>query len=232
MLLFGRKMTSILSGFLLLLLLFFFQTEPGQSMLMYDYTESFRMRFPILFASAFFLAFILETIYVHTYRELVNTRSKLEVMYAHDYLTGALNRHGLSEIYEQTKPGREQSVMMFDLDHFKRINDTYGHGTGDIVLKTVAQKIQEMTSPPLCRWGGEEFVVWFPEESISDSFAESIRLAVKELPIIDEKGNEVHITISIGIARGTDRDDMHDLINIADEHLYKAKASGRDCVVS
>lgn len=232
MLLFGRKMTSILSGFLLLLLLFFFQTEPGQSMLMYDYTESFRMRFPILFASAFFLAFILETIYVHTYRELVNTRSKLEVMYAHDYLTGALNRHGLSEIYEQTKPGREQSVMMFDLDHFKRINDTYGHGTGDIVLKTVAQKIQEMTSPPLCRWGGEEFVVWFPEESISDSFAESIRLAVKELPIIDEKGNEVHITISIGIARGTDRDDMHDLINIADEHLYQAKASGRDCVVS
>ena len=232
MLLFGRKTTTILSGIMLLILLFFFQTDPGQSLLMYDYTESFRMRFPILFVSTFFLAFVLETIYVYTYRELMQTRTKLQAIYAHDYLTGALNRHGLSEIYEQTKPGREQSVLMLDLDHFKQINDTYGHCAGDAVLKAVAKKIDEMTSPPLCRWGGEEFVVWYPEESVPDSLAESIRCAVKELPITDEKGNKLHITISIGIARGTAQDDMHDLIDVADEHLYKAKANGRDCVVS
>jgi diguanylate cyclase (GGDEF)-like protein len=150
----------------------------------------------------------------------------------HDYLTGALNRHGLSEIYERTKPGKEQSVIMIDLDHFKMINDTHGHSAGDAVLKTVAQKIDEMTSQPLCRWGGEEFVVWFPEENVPDSLAESIRCTVKELPIEYENGNTLHITISIGIARGSDKDDMHDLIDIADEHLYKAKANGRDCVVS
>ena len=89
-----------------------------------------------------------------------------------------------------------------------------------------------MTNPQLCRWGGEEFVVWFPEESIPDSLADSIRCAVKALPIIDEKGNTLHVTISIGIARGSDQDDMHDLIDIADKQLYKAKANGRDRVVS
>ena len=232
MLLFGRKMTTLLSGIMLLILLFFFQTETGQSFLMYDYTESFRMRFPILFVSAFSISYILETIYVYTHRELVQTRTNLQEMYMHDYLTGALNRHGLNEIYERTKPGKEQSVMMIDLDHFKMINDTYGHSAGDAVLKAVAQKIDEMTSPQLCRWGGEEFVVWFPEESIPDSLADSIRCAVKALPIIDEKGNTLHVTISIGIARGSDQDDMHDLIDIADKQLYKAKANGRDRVVS
>ena len=232
MLMFGRKKTTILSSIMLIILLFFFQTETGQSFLMYNYTESFRMRFPVLFVSAFCISFVLETIYFYTHQELIQTRANLQEMYMHDYLTGALNRHGLNEIYEQTKPGKEQSVMMIDLDHFKMINDTYGHSVGDTVLKAVVQKINEMISHPLCRWGGEEFVVWFPEESIPDSLAENIRCAVKELPIVDEKGNTLNVTISIGIARGSDQDDMHDLIDIADEHLYKAKASGRDCVVS
>ena len=232
MLLFGRKKTTILSSIMLMILLFFFQTEKGQSFLMYNYTESFRMRFPILFVSAFFISFILETIYVYTQRELIQTRTNLQEMFIHDYLTGALNRHGLNEIYEQTKPGKEQSVMMIDLDHFKMINDTYGHSAGDKVLKAVVQKINEMISQPLCRWGGEEFVIWFPEENVSDSLAESIRCSVKELPILDEKGNTLHVTISIGVARGSDQDDMHDLIDMADECLYKAKANGRDCVVS
>ena len=74
--------------------------------------------------------------------------------------------------------------------------------------------------------------MWFPEESIPDSLADNIRCAVKALPIIDEKGNVLHVTISIGIARGSDQDDMHDLIDIADKQLYKAKANGRDRVVS
>ena len=233
MLLFGRKVTAILSGTMLIIMIFFFWTDQGQSVLMYNYTQAFRQRFPVLFVSSFVMSWLLETIYVHTYRELQQARANMHELYSHDYLTGSLNRYGLDEWYKRTSPGSRQAVMMFDLDFFKQVNDTYGHDAGDAALKAVAAQVDKLTETALCRWGGEEFVVWYPDKDISDELAEEIRRAVEVLSIKDpDSGAIVHMTISIGIARGSAEDNLYTLINDADKYMYQAKQSGRNCIIS
>jgi diguanylate cyclase (GGDEF)-like protein len=91
-------------------------------------------------------------------------REKYRYYAEHDYLTKLLNRQGLEEWYSAFTNLGDQAVMMIDIDHFKRVNDSYGHDIGDLVLASVAQRIEMEANTKVCRWGGEEFVVWFPEE--------------------------------------------------------------------
>ncbi|WP_439383147.1 GGDEF domain-containing protein [Amycolatopsis lexingtonensis] len=162
-----------------------------------------------------------------------------------DPKTGILNMRGWSEsaerALERTARSSDQlALLMVDLDHFKWINDTYGHPAGDDVLRTVAQTLDEVTRPSdlVGRFGGEEFLILLPdidEEATWDA-AERIRVAIAKLHIVttDKRGDPATIadrTTSIGVARHPRHGDTLDrLLQAADAAVYLAKENGRDQV--
>ncbi len=158
-----------------------------------------------------------------------------------DGMTGLYNRvYFLNQIgglaTRQAANGIGLAILMLDVDHFKQINDRYGHLAGDCVLREVAQVIRESTRPEdlVARYGGEEFVVALPVSApdLATERAERIRSSV-EGRLIHAAGNQVRVTVSIGLAFGQAGRPCSELVLIdaADQALYKAKADGRNCVV-
>ncbi|GEM_PF-1353729 len=156
-----------------------------------------------------------------------------------DSLTGLANRRHLFNIaareFERARRyGRPLAVLMFDLDHFKRVNDTYGHPVGDQVLREVAQRCQKALRKidTLGRYGGEEFVAIMPEADLPDAqqAAERLRASVANEPILTTAG-PIPITISVGVVALDDRfPDLPALLKSVDETMYLAKNSGRNRV--
>ena len=226
MLLFGRKRAAILSGVMFAILIFFYWIPAGRSLLQYEYSKTFMMRFPIFYLAFFLLSALLETIRSVTQKELDKLREKYKYYAAHDYLTNLLNRQGLEEWYSTFSALGEQAVLMIDIDHFKSINDSCGHDVGDLVLASVAREIQRMADTRVCRWGGEEFVVWFSDSGrMCDP--ETIRSSIEETGItIPGSEKTIHVTISIGVAKGTEQ--LGTLVKKADEAMLQAKNKGRN----
>ena len=165
-----------------------------------------------------------------TYKDQYEIKKQLEYSLKHDALTGAYNRNIINSLIKEDNsftdflPGRS-GIVMYDLDFFKKINDTYGHLTGDKVLVETAQTIlKELDSTEfLIRWGGEEFVILLhgnPEELCKR--AETLRARVEKLSNI-----EGHTTISVGVAPYTGGSYQKAVEN-ADFALYKAKGNGRN----
>lgn len=158
-----------------------------------------------------------------------------------DPLTGIYNRRLLfqegEDIFKQARRyERDLGLMLFDIDHFKRINDTYGHAPGDEVLKSVVGSVGgHLRAPDLFyRYGGEEFAVLLPETDLAGAsrIAERIRQAVGNMTI-KIAGQTEHVTISIGVTVLRKNDDTFDaLILRADDALYTAKEKGRNTFVS
>lgn len=155
-----------------------------------------------------------------------------------DALTGIYNRRALfllgrREVERAKRFGRPLTAIMFDLDHFKRVNDLYGHAVGDQVLAQVARLCQgELRQTDLLgRYGGEEFVVLLPETSLSDAWqtAERLRQRVARTLIETDRG-PLHITVSLGVAALPRAQlSLEKLIEQADQALYAAKQAGRNC---
>jgi two-component system cell cycle response regulator len=165
----------------------------------------------------------------------------LQELSLRDSLTRAYNRRYLddrlqSELSYARRHGVELSLLLLDIDHFKGVNDHFGHPAGDAVLKLVAMTIQRMLRPEdtLARYGGEEFVVIARGTSLRNAqiLGERIRKQIRELAL--EVGHEtVKVTTSVGVAAATTRavyDSAAEMIQAADEALYEAKALGRDRV--
>ena len=226
MLLFGRKRASILCAIMFAILVFFFWIPAGRSLLQYEYNQTFIMRFPILYLAFFLLSTLLETIRSVTQDELDKMREKYRYYAEHDYLTKLLNRQGLEEWYSAFTNLGDQAVMMIDIDHFKQVNDSYGHDIGDLVLASVAQRIEKEANTKVCRWGGEEFVVWFPEEkNMCDP--ERVRAQIEKMKInIPNSEKYIHVTVSIGVMRG--EGELSALVKAADEAMLLAKNKGRN----
>jgi diguanylate cyclase (GGDEF)-like protein/PAS domain S-box-containing protein len=158
-----------------------------------------------------------------------------------DSLTGIYNRRffsgRLKEEFERHKRyKRPMSLLMIDIDHFKAINDTYGHPCGDFILKSVCGTIQSALRRVdfLARYGGEEFCCILPETSFENStlLAERIRALVEAETYVCE-GKEIRVTISIGVPGTPGPDDTPgSFLKNADDALYKAKKTGRNIVVS
>ena len=168
--------------------------------------------------------------------------ARLEQQAGTDTLTGLANRRVFAErlgveYRRALRYGRPLSVLMVDLDHFKQINDRHGHPCGDRVLSEVAALVRSNVreSDLVARYGGEEFVVMLPEAQLSEALvvAEKLRAAVAALLVEDERAS-VQLTTSIGVAArpASAPRDEEDLIRLADEALYRAKAAGRDRVVA
>lgn len=155
-----------------------------------------------------------------------------------DPLTGAGNRIALNDNLEREmelsrRHDNQLSLLMLDLDHFKTINDQFGHLTGDEVLKSVVIKIKDcIRQTDMCfRYGGEEFVVMLNSAHIADArlIAERIRMAVADLIFKTDKG-PLQVTLSTGLALLENGDSAKDLLQHADEALYQAKNTGRNKV--
>ena len=164
------------------------------------------------------------------YREAIRAAHK-------DALTGAGNRAALNEalgreIEVAQRHGRTLGMIIFDIDHFKKINDQYGHVTGDCLLKALTRAAEDTIriSDQLFRYGGEEFVVLLPETGLKGvkNLAERIRRNVEALDCACE-GKHVKMTASFGVATLASNEDEESLIIRADKALYEAKNSGRNC---
>ena len=170
---------------------------------------------------------------------LEEARLKAENLARFDALTGVLSRRALLEVLDAEverakRYGSALACLMLDLDHFKKLNDTYGHQFGDKVLHRIAQVMSEhcRTNDHLGRYGGEEFLIILPETRIEGAitFAERVRLAVAETSL---DRNEERITLSIGVAEWRNGDgSSRRLIAEADRALLEAKAAGRNHVVA
>jgi diguanylate cyclase (GGDEF)-like protein len=164
---------------------------------------------------------------------------KLERLATFDSLTGLYNRRAilgkLRELINLANRYKEDfSLSMLDIDHFKKVNDRYGHLTGDEVLEKIATLIRRniRDTDIVGRYGGEEFIIILPKTDLSSSWivAERLRTIIEKAEMKDSAGNVFAITVSQGLA-GWERDeDATSLISRADEALYKAKGKGRNRV--
>jgi len=160
---------------------------------------------------------------------------KVEVTTITDHLTSLYNRKWLNRHFKEQVDQYQRyqiglSIILLDIDQFKKINDTYGHNVGDEVLVKVAQLIRESsrTTDAYGRWSGEEFLIMLPNTKLegAKSKAEAIRKA-----IADEVFSIGQVTCSFGVAEITTKDQQpHDLVKLADSALYEAKNNGRNRV--
>jgi diguanylate cyclase (GGDEF)-like protein len=166
------------------------------------------------------------------------TDSLLQKKMVTDDLTGLYNRSVLQderpELAKCLQSSEDSYVLLLDVDHFKRINDTYGHAIGDEVLKCLADILlsESCESDLVIRWGGEEFLVILQYCSYRDAMdrAEKIRKSVESCAVLSALAEQA-VTISIGVAKLIKTQDLHDSLVMADENLYKAKELGRNQVV-
>jgi len=175
----------------------------------------------------------------HEKAELLRTQEKMRQYAERDDLTGLWNHRIIMERLRQEVDRSERdrtplTVILVDLDHFKNVNDTYGHPAGDLVLKEISSIIQRAVRNYdwVGRYGGEELMIILPGSSFVGARlrAEQLRMAVQAARIVDGE-LALQITASFGVASGIPGD-YEAIIQAADAALYKAKNSGRNCVMA
>lgn len=174
--------------------------------------------------------------------ELAASNERLQQMALTDVLTGLPNRRFADEHLERQWAGAERSgsplsCMLVDIDHFKKINDTYGHKIGDDALKRVSEVLHGAVRKQdvVCRFGGEEFLVICPDTPAEQAlqYAERLRRSVAEMATCCAGGREFNLTVSIGLAnKKTTLLNTATLLQLADKRLYAAKKAGRNCTIA
>lgn len=163
---------------------------------------------------------------------------KAEMLANRDGLTGLYNHRMFysmleNEIARSQRYKRPVAMLMIDIDHFKGVNDTYGHVAGDRILEMLSRIIEQSVrqQDKVCRYGGEEISVILPEANIHNAaeMAERLLVAVEKAVFRDDSGHEIKITVSIGVAAFPEQaETLQDLVNAADAALYAAKEGGRN----
>jgi len=178
--------------------------------------------------------------YVSPYLQNALLHRRIQEIAAEDSLTGILNRRfGLRRLMEEfslsVRHNAPISVILLDIDHFKEVNDSFGHAAGDTVLRCVASLLEEniRIGEVVCRYGGEEFLIIVPagDSYETGKLAERLRQLV-ETNVVSWSGHELNVTVSLGVAMWPDgrASSAEELVNTADEALYFAKRSGRNMV--
>lgn len=168
---------------------------------------------------------------------------KLEELASKDTLTKLYNRRffydsAIKTIEYAKRKNHPLSLIMLDIDHFKLVNDTYGHATGDEVLKELSKIMQKLQrkSDTIVRLGGEEFAILMPDTSKEQAFevAQKLRQTIEKNKVLLTDGNSLHFTVSLGVSTiKTEKEtDIEAALSRADKALYRAKESGRNNVKS
>ncbi len=206
------------------------------------------IRFIVTYEILATMVFLVEFARERTHRQLVSEHSDLVVAHQEivrlsvtDALTGAYNRQFLNdrlpaEIERARRYAHPLSIVITDVDRFKRFNDEYGHRAGDAILRRVTEVLRDSLRRDIdwvARYGGEEFLVVLPETPLEPAcvVAERLRAAVSSV-VLDWEGSELRCTASFGIAEfSPGLDSTGNLIEAADQALLRAKRAGRNCVV-
>ncbi|NOS96147.1 MAG: diguanylate cyclase [Methylotenera sp.] len=189
-------------------------------------------------------AIVLET-FEQTQSELIQLLADYKTHYLansarQDPLTGLPLRYGIESEFRQmqqlcARADLSLYVMMIDIDHFKKINDTYGHLIGDAALSHMANTLKhcKRDSDPLYRFGGEEFLLLLADKSSDGIAIASQRLidAVRGSPVPLPDGEEIKLTVTLGVSKVDGEEDLAEVIERADKALYRGKHGGRDCYV-
>ena len=172
---------------------------------------------------------------------LVEQKKQLVVMATYDEMTGLLNRRKLTEIalIELARARRQDKpigMIMIDIDHFKSVNDCYGHEVGDAALRLIANTVKSHLRPydQAGRWGGEEFLLLLPGASIGDAviIAERLRVSLSGTPLVISDQTTIKLSASFGVVSTNQFSftTFDELVRLADNALYKAKNNGRNRV--
>ena len=238
LLLYGIRYGSFLSALQFAIIVLLFWTDWGRSQLQYAYTESFLLRFPLLYTAFFAVGFLFEGLRSITQNRLREAKEKYQALSRHDALTGLYNRYGFNLcmdrfLTENASYGGAFAIV--DLDFFKTINDRFGHQSGDEVLKSTAADLQAQVGENgiVCRWGGEEFAILFYIAGNAPAICKRI-LEQRRQTRFEFLEEPTTVTVSIGLLEvpAGKPAGAADIVNAADENLYKAKQTGRDKLVS
>ncbi|MGH4121869.1 MAG: GGDEF domain-containing protein [Clostridium sp.] len=196
----------------------------------------------LLFLAFIFLGYVLVFAGISSTSQILtlkNNLEKLEWDSKTDSLTGLYNRRYIMEKlelefikYKKTK--KNFSLIIADIDFFKKINDNHGHDCGDCVLRMISQNLHNIVREhdSVCRWGGEEFLILLPETKIegANMLADRIRKIIGSQPM-EYDGTKVSITMTFGVTVSESHETINDMIKKADRALYEGKNSGRNCVI-
>ncbi len=184
---------------------------------------------------AFCSTMVGKVIYLEAKQSMQN--KALEELSKHDPLTGLFNRRSIQERYENAeKMDEKYAVVLGDIDDFKKVNDTHGHDIGDEVLKAVADVYKSTTRGDdiVCRWGGEEILVFIPGASKEQAVevAKRVLEGVRALEILSKDKEKFKITMTIGVAASDEGKSFNEIVRRADERLYAGKHAGKNRIVS
>jgi diguanylate cyclase (GGDEF)-like protein len=182
---------------------------------------------PLLIATPVSYTVGLKLLQIHQLNET------LRYLLNHDQMSGLLVRQAFFTALNAMRGAREGVIIAIDIDHFKAINDTYGHLDGDSVIVATAQFIRSLAQgQPAARFGGEEFMLFLPDTSLEAGtrFAEALVRGVERLPVRSRDHGDIKVTISAGVCNLPPSADLDTALIHADDALYQAKKSGRNRV--
>lgn len=209
----------------------------GLIILLFDRWNLLNIPYPPTTLEQAFFSFIIVSILAFSYEYIrEHQANQLKKIATVDTLTKAYNRLKITEILEHEvemvkRYKIDLSLIMFDIDHFKGINDTYGHHVGDLVLQKIADVVRADTrvTDYFGRWGGEEFIIVLPQTNLAGTRIVANRIANS---IENHEFDSIKkVTASFGLTEFREGDDINGLIKRADDALYKAKNSGRNMIV-
>lgn len=204
---------------------------PEESLLPALYPYDFKVRIILSFLLVTFLASASEYLLERAFNGMKELKNTLEVTSRQDPLTGLRNRRAYDEdIYNLNSTSGV--ILMCDIDHFKNINDTYGHTVGDFVLVEVSECIRKMIREKdlAIRWGGEEFFIFLPNTTVIDGYnvSQKLRKSIENLSLYTDENKLIYITMSIGLSHMDDSISLGQAITNADNAMYRAKNEGRN----
>ncbi|WP_326498597.1 GGDEF domain-containing protein [Catenovulum adriaticum] len=205
-----------------------------------EYSVSFKLRLIYSFLTVTFLSYCYEYSRKLSLNNIKELSEKFEKMAKHDALTGLSNRRDMMDKIqiEYARISRSHNtacLLLCDIDHFKQVNDNYGHEAGDIILTQLSTHFKNMVRQQdvVSRWGGEEFLFLLPDANLNsaEAAAENIREKIADIQFKIGKSS-TKITLSIGVSTLSENRSITDSIGKADKFLYKAKQNGRNQVCS
>jgi diguanylate cyclase (GGDEF)-like protein len=204
-----------------------------------NYSAHTSYRFLLAYLVLFWISLLVENVRFQTRQRLEEVSNNFNLQARTDELTGLANRRGfkqyLGETEQRSGKGRESfAVMVGDLDHFKQINDEYGHEVGDLVLREVAKTLKTLVRSEdlIVRWGGEEFLLLLVGTDLKGAqiLAEKIRHKVASTHF-STKAGKISVSMSLGVDAQKVGADLYATLGSADRAMYEAKKRGRNCVV-